>query len=124
MIYQKLCETAIYPFYHWLKKDGANAAIRELDRNELLGREELNQITLTKMKRLLVHAAKSVPYYQKQLQAFHATSSLSVVHQAFLSLPTLSKATINENLQSMISTDLVGNGLDSVEMYDPLGHFV
>ena len=53
MIYQKLYETAIYPVYHWLMKDGANAAIRELDANERLDRAALEQVTIGKLQKLL-----------------------------------------------------------------------
>lgn len=113
MIYQKLYKSAIYPAYHWLRNDGANAAIRELDRNELLDRAALRQVTLRKLQRLLAHATENVPFYRDAFRSFGVTSSLSDLHEAFRSLPLLSKATINENLQSMVSEDLEGNGLDS-----------
>ena len=112
MIYQKLYETAIYPFYHWLKKDGANAAIRELDQHELLNSEELRRVTLGKLQKLLLHAIENVPFYKDHLQRLELTDSLSDLHESFLSVPALSKATINDNRQSMISTNLDGNGLD------------
>jgi len=112
MIYQKLYETAIYPVYHWLRKDGANAAIRELDQHELLDSEELRRVTLGKLQKLLVHATENVPFYKDHLQRLKLTGSLSDLYESFLSVPALSKATINDNRQSMISTKLDGNGLD------------
>ena len=112
MIYQKLYESAIYPAYHWLMKDGANAAIRELDGNEHLSREALHEVTLTKLRRLLLHAREQVPFYSDLLRGRELPESLSEFHDAFLGLPTLSKATINSNLESMVSNDLEGNGLD------------
>jgi hypothetical protein len=57
MIYQKLYEKAIYPAYHWLMKDGANAAIRELHRNERLERAALHDLSLEKLRNLLAFAA-------------------------------------------------------------------
>ncbi len=112
MIYQKLYETAIYPAYHWLMKDGANAAIREIDRNEQLGRAALEEVTLGKLRNLLVHASANVPYYSDRLDGVAVSGSASELVASFQRLPPLSKATINENLESMISTDLGGNGLD------------
>ena len=112
MIYQKLYETAFYPAYHWLRKDGANAAIRELDPHELLDSAELRRVSLGKLRKLLVHAIENVPFYTDHLQCLKSTESLSDLHESFLSVPALSKATINNNLHSMVSTNLDGNGLD------------
>jgi phenylacetate-CoA ligase len=112
MIYQKLYETAIYPAYHWLRKDGANAAIRELDPHELLDSAELHRVSLGKLRKLLVHAIENVPFYTDHLQCLKSTESSSDLLESFLSVPALSKATINDNLQSMVSTNLDGNGLD------------
>ena len=113
MMYQKLYETAIYPAYHWLMKDGANAAIRELDQSALLDSEELRRVSLGKLRKLLVHAIENVPFYKDTLPDLRLSDSLSVLDELFLDVPLLSKATINQNLQSMISADLDGNGLDS-----------
>lgn len=112
MIYQKLYETAIYPVYHWLQKDGANAAIRELDQHELLDSDELRRITLAKLQKLLAHAVETVPFYKGHLQGLDLAGSLSDLHESFLGIPALSKATINDNLQTMVSANLDGNGLD------------
>ena len=112
MIYQKLYEAAIYPAYHWLMKDGANTAIRELDQNALLDSEELLRVSLGKLRKLLVHAIENVPFYKDTLSNLRLSDSLSDLHESFLGVPLLSKSTINQNLQSMISADLDGNGLD------------
>ena len=113
MIYQKLYQTAIYPVYHWLMKDGANAAIREIDQNERLDREALHELTLGKLQKLLQHARTNAPYYGKVLQGVPLDGSVAKFEETFSTVPLLSKATINENLQSMISKDLEGNGIDS-----------
>jgi phenylacetate-CoA ligase len=113
MIYQKLYEAAIYPVYHWLMKDGANAAIRELKRSECLDREALRQVTLSKLQKLLVHARANVPFYKGRLADVNLTGAPSECWESFQHVPLLSKADINENLESMISTDMQGNGLDN-----------
>ena len=113
MIYQKLYQSAIYPLYHWLMKDGANAAIREIDRSEHLGRAEVENITLEKLRRLLAHARANVPYYHELLRDFPTTASPAELLDAFQGLPLLSKATINAHIDAMVSEDLEGNGLDS-----------
>ena len=91
MIYQKLYETAIYPAYHWLMKDGANAAIRELDQNALLESEELRRVSLGKLRKLLVHAIENVPYYKDTLRDLRRSDSLSDFNESFLGVPLLSK---------------------------------
>jgi phenylacetate-CoA ligase len=113
MIYQKLYETAIYPVYHWLMKDGANAAIRELDANERLDRAALQQVTLSKLQKLVAHARANVPFYAKQLQNMRVDCPAGEFASAFGEIPLLSRAVINANLESMVSTDLEGNGLDA-----------
>ncbi len=113
MLYQKLYEWAIYPAYHWLKKDGANAAIRELDQSESLDPEALQQLSLGKLRKLLDHARHNVPFYNERLREVPVGADLAGIEESFRKVPLLSKAAINANLESMISTDLRGNGLDA-----------
>jgi phenylacetate-CoA ligase len=113
MIYQKLYQNAIYPAYHWLMKDGANAAIRELDRNAQLTSDQVRSISLEKLRSLLAHATENVPFYKETVRNLPLSGSPSDLRESFCKVPLLSKATINENLKSMISSDLAGNGLDS-----------
>ena len=113
MIYQKLYQSAIYPLYHWMMNDGANAAIREIDRSEHLSRTELENLTLEKLRRLMAHARANVPYYSELLRDFPTAGSLTEVRDALRRLPLLSKAEINAHIDAMVSRDLEGNGLDS-----------
>jgi phenylacetate-CoA ligase len=113
MIYQALYKSLIYPVYHWALADGANAAIRSLDRNETLDRESLRARSEEKLRELLRFAGKNVPYYRDlasslgmTLEEFADPANLSV-------LPVLTKSTINANRDAMIAEDLTGNGLDS-----------
>lgn len=112
MIYQKLYQSIIYPTYHWLMKDGANAAIREIDQNERLDRAALHELTVDKLRKLIIHASINVPFYRDQLKDIPESGASESFMRAFERLPLLSKATINANLESMVSTKLDGNGLD------------
>lgn len=113
MIYQKIYERALYPAYHWLMKDGANAAIRELDQSETLDRDMLQQLSLGKLQKLLLHARQNVPFYSERLSDLSLNDELFSLQDSFRNVPLLSKASINANLESMISKDLNGNGLDA-----------
>ena len=113
MVYQKLYESAIYPVYHWLMKDGANAAIRELDANERLDRAGVEAVTQAKLRKLLIHARAHVPFYAERLQNIAIDGPREEFAGAFSEIPLLSRAVINANLESMVSADLEGNGLDA-----------
>jgi phenylacetate-CoA ligase len=95
-----------------MQKDGANAAIRELDSNEELDRSALEKVTYEKLHRLLSFSAKHVPYYRNLFEELGVIGSDAAIADSFTRLPVLTKAKINNNRQKLISEDLRGNGLD------------
>ena len=113
MIYQRLYSSVIYPLYHWAKRDGANQAIRELDANENLSPDDLRSATDAKLYRLLSFASKNVPYYREHFSTIgESKENLDRVTDLY-NWPLMSKSVINENLQSLVSENLVRNGLDA-----------
>jgi phenylacetate-CoA ligase len=111
MIYRALYKSAIYPAYHWALADGANKAIREMDRNELLDRESLRQHSDTKLRDLLKFAGTNVPYYRRLAAALRMSIEDFSDPVNLSELPILHKSEINANRDAMISEDLTDNGL-------------
>ena len=112
-MYQRLYSSVIYPLYHWAMRDGANAAIRELDHNETLTPAKLKAVTDAKLQRLLGFACENVPYYRDYFRETGVSTGDAADAGNFCSWPLMSRATINENLTNLVSDDLEGNGLDA-----------
>jgi phenylacetate-CoA ligase len=106
-----LFRNVVYPFYHWLKRDGVNAAIRELDRNQWLNKTGLLALQRRKLASLLAFASQNVPYYRRLLDdsGFRVDSALSP--RDMLGIPVLTKEIIRRERAALISEDLTGNGL-------------
>jgi phenylacetate-CoA ligase len=106
-----LLRNVLFPVWHWARRDGANRALRELERNQWLSTEELLALQQRKLASLLRFARKHVPYYRKLFRdaGIHADGQVSNEH--FLRLPPLTKRIIRLERESLISEDLSGNGL-------------
>jgi phenylacetate-CoA ligase len=112
MIYQALYKSIIYPAYHWALSDGANAAIRELDRNELRSSDSLRRHERQKLQSLLSFAVRNVPYYRNLANSLDMTAAEFSDPRNLPAIPILSKTIINTHRDDLISEDLTGNGLD------------
>ena len=75
--------------------------LQQFRRNEHLSRDELDEITWNKQKRLLEHAFHNVPFYKK----FYANAGLHPQdiknREDFWNVPFLTKEMIRENLEEM-----------------------
>ncbi len=112
MIYRHIYSNVIYPLYHWSVKDGANAAIKELDSNAALDRLSLEALTSAKLVRLLEFARANVPFYRARFAEAEIGGNEKLTAESIVQLPLLSKECINLNNDVMISEDLSNNGLD------------
>lgn len=112
MKYSSIYTRLIYPVYHWAMKDGANRAIRDMNRNESLGRESLEAAIQGKLVNLIRHAKANVPYYQKLLSGLDLNGEDIAKHGNLSNVPLLTRSIINSNLDELASLDLTGNGLD------------
>jgi phenylacetate-CoA ligase len=68
-MYATVCKFAYLPLVHAWKKTGYHRALREALRNQHLPREELERLTLTKLRALLEHAESNCPYYRDSFRA-------------------------------------------------------
>jgi phenylacetate-CoA ligase len=111
-MYQRFYEHLLYPVYHWAMKDGANAAIRELNSNGALDKDGLERVASEKLASLLRHAVANVPYYRQVFRESGLSHDDLDDPRAIRSLPLLSKPVINQEIDRLVAEDLTGNRLD------------
>lgn len=103
----------VYPAYHWVKRDGVNKALRELEHNQWLSTDELLSLQQSKLTDLLSFAGRNVPYYRKILQDSGISVGKPVRAEDLAVLPILTKSVIHQQGDSLVSESLEGNALYS-----------
>jgi phenylacetate-CoA ligase len=111
--YAGLYRHLIYPAYHRLIGHGALAAIEEIAAHESLDRTAMRALEDDKRVALVAHAAATVPYWTRTLEALGIRPEDTRDPRVFSRLPVTSKAVIREHLDDLVSTDLENNRLDS-----------
>jgi phenylacetate-CoA ligase len=101
----------VHPLYHFAKRDGVNRAVRELRRNQWLAADAIDAIQHEKLRRILVHAHRHVPYYRDAIDALGVAPREVAQAETFARLPVLTKATIRRNHDRLQTTALTGNRL-------------
>lgn len=80
--------------------------LEELNRTQWLSRDELLARQRDKLHRLLEYAYQHVPYYQRVFREISFTPADFLTDPAsFQKIPTISKAVISENFDSMVTKD-------------------
>jgi phenylacetate-CoA ligase len=96
-MYAAVLKHAYLPLVHAWKKTGYRAALREALHNQKLPREELDRITLRKLRALLEHAEQNCPYYADKFRAAGVRSRDLQSLKDFRAWPRLSKAEVYEH---------------------------
>lgn len=105
---QKLIKHIIFPFHEKLIGRKTFAYLEELEKLQWASLSELRELQLQKLKALLVHANKDIPFYTKRFRnaGFDPAQMRSL--DDLKVLPLLSKNEIRENLQDMTWADCPG----------------
>ncbi len=105
-MYSHLCRSFVYPLWAWKNKFTVIGHLAELEKSQWLREDELREIQFRKLKRLLEHACRNVPFYREEygrigfdLGGFGSIEELE-------RLPSISKSTIQNRLG-----DLIMNGV-------------
>jgi len=101
----------IFPAYHKLKKTKVMERIDELEKNQWKSPEDLAVLQALKLKRLLIHANNTVPFYRQRFNDLGIDATKLHQPEYFSKIPLLTKKDINENRDKMISIKLNGNRL-------------
>ena len=64
-LYTKVVSSFIFPLHEKLKKHATVAVRDDLERTQWWGKDDLEQLRLTRLRELLIHAQHHVPYYTK-----------------------------------------------------------
>ena len=102
--YSPINRHLLYPLYFWLHRNPRLARLKVLERNQYLTQQELQDIQLQGLRKLLTHAAATVPYYRDSF-AQHAVELNTVGSvQDLARIPVLTKQHMQKNLQELKST--------------------
>ena len=99
-----IVRTILYPLHEALQGRETFAFLQEMERTQWLSAEALQAYQWDKLKKLVSHAARSVPYYQKRFeQANLDPKDFSL--QDFQRLPAMDKELFKANEADIISKD-------------------
>jgi phenylacetate-CoA ligase len=106
-----LTSNYIFPAYHILLRDGLWPIIKEYERFQWLPIQQLRGLQLKKLKLLLEHCRKNVPYYNGIFRELGVDEGTSLDFDTFLRLPCLTKTVINTNRDQLIARNVKRNDL-------------
>ena len=104
-------KSIIFPFYHNIKNDKLLKRVQELRINQYEKKEKIQIIQQEKLKNLLLHSYKYVPYYKSLIDKYGLSINSLHEYKNFKKLPYLNKDIIRKNFKELISTNLNGNKL-------------
>lgn len=107
-LYTKVVSSFIFPLHEKLKKHITVAVRDDLERTQWWGKDDLEQLRLTRLRELLIHAQHHVPYYTKLFYeiSFDPENITSLADLA--RLPLLTKSKIRAHLEQMRADNVQG----------------
>lgn len=92
-----------FPIHEFFKRHHTVSIRRELEITQWWNKGQIEQLQLSKLKRLLIHAKANVPYYQKIMRDLAIEPEQFESLAALSKLPLLNKAAIRTNIESLKS---------------------
>jgi len=100
--YEPLFRRALFPLYETgLRRRNTVAYFEEAERNQWLAPAELAALQWEKLKRLIEHCWREVPYYQRRWKAAGVTPADIRTPADYARLPRLTKADVRENFEDL-----------------------
>src|SRR5574338_73221 len=90
----------------WTRGQQVPAYLRKLMSSERLGLSAIHELQSARLRRLLAHARRSVPFYRDTLPAVRDDSSAGL--ERLRELPTLSKSSIKGDPAAFLSRERLG----------------
>ncbi|MEO7433118.1 MAG: phenylacetate--CoA ligase family protein [Dokdonella sp.] len=104
LLYERLFQRVLFPFYESLLRRRKTIAYgREYDRNQWLSADALAALQWTRLKALLDHCYREVPYYRRLWDALGITPDAIRSMEDYARLPILTKADIRANFDDLIA---------------------
>lgn len=113
-VYESFVERVYLPVVDSRKRTGFPEAAREAKRNQYLPRAEMDAMVLAKLKRLLEHAERSVPFYTKRFAEAGVRASDLRTIEDLARFPRTEKAHVHDHNDDMNSRDYHGRVLKGV----------
>ena len=103
-LYESFLRTLVLPVWYW--KDGIYPYeyLRESKRTQFLSEEELRDLQLSKLKRLLNLAYEKCPYYRNKWKEHGVHPDAIKNFDDFRSIPMTSKGDLQQNVDGMCNT--------------------
>lgn len=98
-----LIRKVVYPAYRALKRDAVLDYLEEMRRVQVLDPEAIREFQWSKMKALLEHAARKVPYYRRVFSDLGAEPGDFKSTDDLHSFPVLRKGDVRDNLEDLIA---------------------
>ena len=107
-LYTRWVANVFFPLHEHLKKHTTVSVLKDMEKSQWYTKEQLEQLQLEKLRRLLKRVSQSVPYYSTVMQdnGFDPDGVTSLADLA--KLPFLTKAIIRANLDELKATDAEG----------------
>ncbi len=105
-LYQRTVRNVLYPLDRWRSGDGAELRyLREFERTQFFSAEELQQLQLTRLQRLLAHAYRQCPFYRRQFDAAGVGPGDVRTLADLRMLPVVEKRHIQEHRDAMAAAN-------------------
>jgi phenylacetate-CoA ligase len=102
--YESLFRRVLFPFYEsGLRRRHTLRYLAEYERSQWLAPERIAELQWQKLKRLLDHCYREVPYYRHRWDAIGVRPDDIRSLDDYARLPTLGKADIRENFQDLVA---------------------
>ncbi len=103
-----LVRRVLFPLHERLRGRGTLRDLRDLESSQWLDPEALRALQLRKLRRLLEHAFRDVPYYRKMFNELGATPSDIRTLDDLAALPLLDKGIIRERFDALVARGFRG----------------
>lgn len=102
-MYERLFQSVLYPTYERIRGRDTARYLREYRANQWLTPERLSDLQATKIRTLIDHCAKHVPYYQKQWSELGIDPASIKTAEDLEKLPVLTKDDIRDNFDQLVA---------------------
>ncbi|MBV1911057.1 MAG: hypothetical protein KUG78_17290 [Kangiellaceae bacterium] len=94
----------IYPLYYWKNGDKRLKRLSELEQSQYLSEEDLNQLRLERLQRIVAYAFENTVYY-REIMLERGIKPVDIKQLSDIEkLPVLTKSTIQDRMEDMISS--------------------
>ena len=108
-VYETLFRQVLYPFYESsVLRRGTLRYLAEYERSQWLSADAITALQWQKLKALIEHCWREVPYYRRSWTALGVTPADIRTREDYARLPVLTKADIRAHFSDLVATSYRG----------------